>query len=211
MSGVSRAALFLVLCAVGAEAGEEPCRSDQQCPPWQQCTVSLGDCGGGDSPLDVCTGTCVAGERWRFVGRLSGGAFLKLEPAVALEVEAAAPVLAGAPSIVFGIIPLQRAVRLGVGAAAGFKGLRAGVQLSALGAYVAHRAPVDSTSDSGRRVIDPALLASARIELFPWALWDFVTPFHHLSVFVDGGAGLQRTQDLTTVSPHLSLGFGWWI
>jgi hypothetical protein len=43
----------------------EHCHSTQECGPWEVCTVQLGECGSGDSPLAVCTGRCVAGRAWR--------------------------------------------------------------------------------------------------------------------------------------------------
>lgn len=48
---------------------EADCYNNQDCAPWAVCTVSLGDCGSGDAPLDVCTGECVSGHALRAIGR----------------------------------------------------------------------------------------------------------------------------------------------
>src|SRR5262245_58416212 len=52
-----------------ARGAEAYCYNNQDCAPWAVCTVSLGECGGGDSPLQVCTGECVSGRAARALGR----------------------------------------------------------------------------------------------------------------------------------------------
>ena len=66
------AASVLALSLFVIETASARCYSNEQCPSWQVCTVSLGACG-GDGELDVCTGSCVAGHRLRVVPRLGVG------------------------------------------------------------------------------------------------------------------------------------------
>ncbi len=56
------------------------CTSDMGCLPWQQCTVSLGDCGSALSPYDVCTGRCAAGRSLRYSVRAGGRGWTQLQP-----------------------------------------------------------------------------------------------------------------------------------
>lgn len=38
------------------------CTSTSDCGPWAVCSVSLGECKTALSPLQMCSGTCVAGS-----------------------------------------------------------------------------------------------------------------------------------------------------
>jgi hypothetical protein len=59
----------LLLLGSMSRGAEADCYNDQDCEPWAVCTVSLGACGSGDAPHDVCTGTCVSGQTLRVIGR----------------------------------------------------------------------------------------------------------------------------------------------
>lgn len=204
-AGLSLAAVLMTGAAV---AGGGHCHNDGDCAPWQDCSVGRGECGGGDSPLDVCTGDCVAGESWRVVARAGAAYTYGLPPnpaSVAIEAEVVPPVWEGVPSLTLGLMPLQGAARASANFSGGFSGLRAGISLGGLVAYGFDRSRV-----GGALFLDKGLLLTGRAELFPWALWSSVTPFHHLSLSVEAGAAYVLLSDFAGLAPFISLGAGWW-
>lgn len=86
--------ILILASLLFAETASARCYSDEQCPSWQVCSVSLGDCGGGAGYADVCTGTCVAGQRFTFVPRL-GASFLGRDVGASAGLELVPPVFGG--------------------------------------------------------------------------------------------------------------------
>lgn len=160
------------------------CMSDQECAPYEICTVSIGDCGPGPGKADVCTGTCEMGRRLRVVPYAGGGLHRATQGVTLgtgmgqLGLELIPPVLAGHLSI----------------SAEYFAGtLRTGVASPWPlfdGFLLSPRLDVLPLRRGGM-----GLTAGLRLDYFPWMPFKFLTPAHYFSIALEGGGALlERTR-----------------
>lgn len=204
-------AAFLLFAPLGVAGAQEEleeeeverpavCSSDSECPPWALCTVSLGECRGAYAPAEVCTGTCVAGKKWRVVARVGGVVEEGDEdaaPGATLGLEVIPPLAGGHLGLAlewWTRQPLKLSTTLTWPA---YPGLVLGAKLGA-------------TLDPSSRTERWGSAVSARVEYFPWWPYSGVTPFHYLSFTLEGGLQLPEVVNLSGSRPFVSLGIGLW-
>jgi hypothetical protein len=192
-----RALLFVVpllLAGAGsARAGRDHCHNNEECAPYQVCTVSLGDCGSDDSPLAVCTGHCVAGRSLRAVVRVDG----VIQPGSDDGTYGAGFGLELIPPFLGGHVALAG----GYWTAGLF---RVGPVLSwaaTSGLMLALR--TDVAIGDGHT----GLLVGGRLEWFPWWPFHGLTPAHYFSIALEAGALDPQDADR---QGFVTLGIGLW-
>lgn len=205
--------LFALLLCIGAGAvhaedaptsPETMCTSDMGCAPWQQCSVSLGECGSGLSPYDVCTGRCVAGRRLRVVVRAALRAWTGRGP----ETSGNPPQLAGS----FEVVPpvLDGHLSLAGEMATGGTQLRPGARLTLTGWARPHPSfhlgPTLGWA-GGRRGT-----GTLRLQYFPSVHLRGVTPLRFLSIGAEAGvlSADVRSANAGALNPFVALSLDLW-
>lgn len=180
------------------------CTSDMGCAPWQQCSVSLGECGSGLSPYDVCTGRCVAGQRLRVVVRAALRAWTERDPGTSRN----PPQLAGG----FEVVPpvLDGHLSLAGEIATGGTQARASARLTLTGWARPHPSfhlgPTLGWA-GGRRGT-----GTLRLQYLPSVHLRGVTPLRFLSIGAEAGAMVADAGSTTagTLRPFVALSLDLW-